>query len=154
MKDWNNDEVELVNKKGEVVNVGDQVISFRNEAATLVHCSPPHKSSSQGKITVSYGRDNTREYYPSVFDLKYRKVSPVSKLELSFICIGGHAWGRGPTLKEARKKWRASGGSGKCENEAVVAYTGKTHPYVDELGTFYTEHGAVIGWLRKEGKQQ
>ena len=155
MRDWKDDVVELVDVNGIVISVGDKITDHNGEDAYLRHCSPPHKPSSQGKIVVEWA-DNAgsrREYYPGVFNLKYRKVEKKDGVKLSFICIGRHAWGRGPTQKEALAKWRASGGSGRCENIAVVAFTGDTFPYVDELGTFYTEKGAKIGWIRKEGKQ-
>ena len=157
MRDWKDDEVELVNAEGVVMSLGDMLEHHDdNQRAKLVGFAPPHKPESQGKIHVRWEgalEEDTCTYYPSVFNLKYRKVEKKDGVKLSFICIGRHAWGRGPTQKEALAKWRAAGGSGKCENIAVVAFTGDTFPYVDELGTFYTEKGAKIGWIRKEGKQ-
>lgn len=75
MRDWNNDEVELAHKETNVaVDLGDRIVSFRNEAATLTSAKPPHKSSSEGKIFVSWSAGGAGEYYPSVFGLEYRKI--------------------------------------------------------------------------------
>ena len=56
-------------KSGEEVMTGETITSFRDEEYTLIDGSPPHKPSSTGKVYVSGGW----AYYPSVFDLEWRK---------------------------------------------------------------------------------
>lgn len=58
---------------GERTVKSEMVKCFRNETYILEGGNPPHKSSSQGKVWVSLlGNKNfNREYYPSVFGLKW-----------------------------------------------------------------------------------
>lgn len=61
----------LVNKDtGMPVAKGDTVISFRGEPAKLVGWKEPVHSGSTGRVVVLKGK-STREYYPSVYNLKF-----------------------------------------------------------------------------------
>ena len=65
----------LINKQtGKEVKKGDTIYFERSKATVkLIWLSPPHKVSSQGKITVKSNSGFTQEYYPSVFGCKYVK---------------------------------------------------------------------------------
>lgn len=56
----------------EDVNLGDEIVSFRDEKYILESMTAPHKPSSGGKV---YARPvdggMRRELYPSVFGLKF-----------------------------------------------------------------------------------
>ena len=59
----------LVDKSGKEVNVGDKVISFRGEIATVQGWSrPANNPRSTGRIHVQWHDGLTASYYPSVFD--------------------------------------------------------------------------------------
>jgi hypothetical protein len=65
----------LVNKETQAeIKVGDQVETSDGEKVTVTWLSPPHKESSQGKVSVRFtGTDNwSREFYASVIGGKYQ----------------------------------------------------------------------------------
>lgn len=69
--------MKLLNKKtGKPVAVGDTVISFRGEAATVTGWAEPHTSCSTGRIYVmETGASAERAYYPAVYDCKFVEES-------------------------------------------------------------------------------
>ena len=61
---------------GEKVIIGEVVKDFRGDEAVIVGFTPPHKPSSSGRVHVRpiesrADEMSTREYYPSVFNLKF-----------------------------------------------------------------------------------
>jgi len=63
----------LVDKMHCVVFAGSKIKDFRGAVETIVGGRPPQHEASTGKVWTADGR----EYFPSVFDLKWRKVSRV-----------------------------------------------------------------------------
>ena len=69
--------MKLVNEKtGEAVKIGDKVISFRHESATVTGWEEPRHSGSTGRVYVVF--DGTAHwfssgYYPGVFDLLWEE---------------------------------------------------------------------------------
>lgn len=61
---------------GELILPGDVVEFFRTgEQAEVTGGRPPHKVSSTGRVYVKpIGSTDIREYFPSVFNLKWRYV--------------------------------------------------------------------------------
>lgn len=58
--------------KGSDVCVGDKVITSSGEPVEVVYFSPPHKPSSQGKVTVKFiPSGDTMEYYVSVINAEW-----------------------------------------------------------------------------------
>lgn len=53
---------------GKEVKVGDEIILSGGEKCKVDYFREPHKSSSEGKVTVQFGENkfNCREYYVSV----------------------------------------------------------------------------------------
>lgn len=63
MKNYNGKEVKLVcESTGVEKGIGDTVLSFRGELATINSMNPPHKSSSSGFVN---------NYYAHVYNLKF-----------------------------------------------------------------------------------
>lgn len=66
---------------------------------------------------------------------------------VTFLAMGNYAWGRGPTIAEARKAWRKSGGTGKPK-VYVFAYEDlgedTVRPYVDAMGRILGQDGATF----------
>jgi hypothetical protein len=60
----------LLNHDGHQVQEGQKVIDFRGEAHTIKSGTPPHKSSSTGRIYTAEGR----EFYPSVVNCKWEEI--------------------------------------------------------------------------------
>lgn len=66
MKNYNGKEVKLVcESTGVEKGIGDTVLSFRGELATINSMNPPHKSSSSGFVN---------NFYASVYNLKFVEV--------------------------------------------------------------------------------
>lgn len=56
---------------GDVVNVGDEIVSFRGELATLVRISQKPHGASEGRVLVRWvASEYEVNYYPSVFALE------------------------------------------------------------------------------------
>jgi hypothetical protein len=56
---------------GDVVNVGDEVVSFRGELATLLGISKIPGGASEGRVQVRWvDSEYELSYYPSVFALE------------------------------------------------------------------------------------
>ena len=67
---------ELVSQTtGEPVNVGDEVISFRNEVFVLEGASIPQHEGSTGRIYVSAPDESSHEFFPGVCNLEWKKLS-------------------------------------------------------------------------------
>jgi hypothetical protein len=63
MKNYNGKEVKLVcESTGVEKSIGDTVLSFRGELATIKSMRPPHKSSSSGFVN---------NFYAHVYNLKF-----------------------------------------------------------------------------------
>lgn len=61
----------LVDNEGKLVELGTKIKCFRGEEHTLLGYDPPRKgSASTGRVIVKTQNGMTREYFPSVFDLK------------------------------------------------------------------------------------
>jgi hypothetical protein len=62
------------------VKVGDQVETNDGEKVTVTWLSPPHKESSQGKVSVRFTgtEDWTREFYASVIGAEYQHEGDTS----------------------------------------------------------------------------
>ena len=58
----------LVTAAGQDVDEGMTVLDFRGEAHTLQGGTPPHKSSSIGRVWTDQG-----EFFPSVFGLHWKE---------------------------------------------------------------------------------
>ena len=58
---------------GKEVKVGDVVETSRGEKCEVRYFRPPHKPSSEGKVTVQFGEDkfNCMEYYVSVIGAEW-----------------------------------------------------------------------------------
>lgn len=56
---------------GKEVKPGDKVKSFRDELATVVSFSKPHKPSSSGRVLVDDGNGFQHEYYVSVYGMEW-----------------------------------------------------------------------------------
>lgn len=57
---------------GKEVQIGDSVVSFREEKATIVHITKPHKPASTGRVGVKFsGSGSVSEYFPGVFGLDW-----------------------------------------------------------------------------------
>ena len=55
MKNYNGKEVKLVClSTGDEKNIGDEVMSFRGDLATITSMNPPHKSSASGYVNNFY----------------------------------------------------------------------------------------------------
>ena len=66
MKNYNGKEVKLVcSSTGAQKNIGDEVMSFRGDLATIKSMRPPHKSSSSGFVN---------SFYAGVYNLKFVEV--------------------------------------------------------------------------------
>lgn len=52
------------------VKLGD-VVRIDNDVVVVEYFRPPHKPASQGKVTVRYADDSTREYYVSVIGAEW-----------------------------------------------------------------------------------
>lgn len=52
------------------VAVGDRLVSFRGESATLAYIEPPHKPASTGRVYVYWDWATQQSgYFPGVFNL-------------------------------------------------------------------------------------
>ena len=60
----------LVTESGELAVEGAEYLTFRGEKVILTGGRPPHKEGSSGKVYLQEGT-STREYYPSVINLKW-----------------------------------------------------------------------------------
>lgn len=58
---------------GKEVKVGDIATTFRGEKCEVKYFRPPHKPSSEGKVTVQFGEDkfNCMEYYVGVIGAEW-----------------------------------------------------------------------------------
>ena len=65
MQNW-----QLIDANNNPVTVGDVIVSFRGEQATLKGCSPPQHAGSTGRVYAGGG-----EYYPSVYGLKWVSIT-------------------------------------------------------------------------------
>lgn len=55
------------------IKVGDQVETSDGEKVKITWLNPPHKPSSQGKVSVEFiGRDWSQEFYASVVGAEYQ----------------------------------------------------------------------------------
>lgn len=64
-------------KTGQPVKVGDIVTDMRGLQHKVTYFRPPHKSSSQGHISVELNSDGDKpqfEYYVGVFNLKWEDL--------------------------------------------------------------------------------
>ena len=58
--------------QGELVQPGDNAFTFRGEPCVVNHFARPHKSSSEGKITVQVeGERGSAEFYVSVIGAQW-----------------------------------------------------------------------------------
>ena len=55
---------------GDTVSVGDEIVSFRGELATLLGVSKIPSGASEGRVHVRWDNGAEMHYYPSVFALK------------------------------------------------------------------------------------
>lgn len=61
----------LVDKDGNLVELGTKIKCFRGEEHTLIGYNLPRQgSASTGRVIVKTKSGMTREFFPSVFDLK------------------------------------------------------------------------------------
>lgn len=67
------DEWKLVYEDGSPVIKGDEVKDFRGESAIVNSGIPPHKENSSGRVYVDSGTDFPSGFFPSVFNLKWKK---------------------------------------------------------------------------------
>jgi hypothetical protein len=59
-------------QKGDAVHLGDSVFTFRGEPCVINHFATPHKSSSEGKISVQVeGSTHSSEFYVSVIGAQW-----------------------------------------------------------------------------------
>jgi hypothetical protein len=61
---------------GKRLKIGDTVTNFRGEESVLTGMSPPHKSSSTGRVYVK--TDGSRyegEYFPSVYNAEWKDAA-------------------------------------------------------------------------------
>ena len=59
-------------KQGDPVYLGDNVFTFRGEPAVVNHFALPHKSSSEGEISVQVdGEKYSSEFYVSVIGAQW-----------------------------------------------------------------------------------
>jgi hypothetical protein len=66
--------VKLVDEKtGKEVTEGDELQTFRGEWVILESWREPHKEGSTGRVYVIHADGGTREYFPSVVGLVWRK---------------------------------------------------------------------------------
>lgn len=64
--------MQLVRKKTqEPVKIGDAVIDFRGEPATITGWAEPRSPASSGRVYVSGDGFNEAGGYPSVYDLEW-----------------------------------------------------------------------------------
>ena len=68
-----------VNSMQEII-VGETLRDSHDDEWTLLGGRPPHKASSTGRVYVE-DDDGTREFFPSVFDLKWFHKTEVKKDE-------------------------------------------------------------------------
>ena len=70
----------LVDKDtGKEIKVGDMRTLYGGEEVKVTWLSPPHKPSSQGKVSVEYiGRDWSQEFYASIVGGEYKYVEDAS----------------------------------------------------------------------------
>ena len=62
----------IYNDTGIEVKKGDQVITNpREEKATVISFSPPHKPSASGKVYIELENGSKREYYVGVIGAKW-----------------------------------------------------------------------------------
>jgi len=61
----------LIHKNGKEVQVGDEVVSFRGEKATVISIQEPHTPASTGRLYVKEEGGWEQGYYPSVFDCEW-----------------------------------------------------------------------------------
>lgn len=62
----------IYEETGEEVKVGDKAKTFRGEECTVTYFRPPHKSNSEGKISVRFdGSSFDMEFYVSVIGAKW-----------------------------------------------------------------------------------
>jgi hypothetical protein len=67
------DDWTLVHKKTQVeINVGDAIVDFRGEQSKLTGGNPPYRAGTTGAVLDGNGYS----YYPSVFDLEWKKDAP------------------------------------------------------------------------------
>lgn len=71
----------LVNEAGDMVQVGAQLKTFRDEDVTLTDGRPPREEGSSGRVSIRGPTDGqSREYYPSVCRLKWVLATDSQKL--------------------------------------------------------------------------
>lgn len=69
---------QLQNSANEQVEVG-QIVSDRDmNSFELSGGAPPHKPSSTGRVYGTWASGNSGAYFPSVFDLQWVEMEPVS----------------------------------------------------------------------------
>jgi hypothetical protein len=61
-------------KTGLPIHVGDKVVTFRGEAATVLAGTPPRTEASTGRVHIELGRHDL-EVYPSVIDAQWVPVT-------------------------------------------------------------------------------
>jgi hypothetical protein len=69
----------LLNKDGMPVKIGDKVVDFRGDSATLVGWAPPynpfHSVYTGATVQVKEKPDEREQsFYPSVYDLKFNLI--------------------------------------------------------------------------------
>lgn len=66
----------LVREGGEAVELGEIILTFRDEERKLVGADAPHKPSSTGKVYVTNpDGTSTSQYFPSVFGLVWKEIT-------------------------------------------------------------------------------
>ncbi len=60
--------MKLIHEDGKVVKIGDAVVTFNGEKATVTGWEEPRHSGSTGRMNTTHGRG---EHYPSVFGCKF-----------------------------------------------------------------------------------
>lgn len=99
---------------------------------------------------------STQDNYDHIERAKRSVPKRQLRILLTFMVIGQNAWGRGDTLKDATKQWRASGGYGRVPapdvKRWVVAYPDRgdktVKPYVDEMGRVMTDKDAAVSEVK------
>jgi hypothetical protein len=56
----------LVHDDGKPVQIGDKVVTFRDEEATVISITPPHRQGSTGRVQTELGY-----HYPGVYGLRW-----------------------------------------------------------------------------------
>lgn len=75
-----NDSPRLVDKNGKEIKVGDKLVDFRGEEATVTGWLEPRHAGSTGRVSVKDDKGFTMDYFPGVYDLKWVNL-PWSKKE-------------------------------------------------------------------------